>query len=78
MMPRQPPGSAEQRQPPARCGPGTDWREKPDAPPSFAHPRAAASAGQAPGQGPWPGKPASGSYSFRRTMRLETMGGSLR
>jgi len=33
---------------------------------------------QAPGQGPWPGEPTSGSYSFRRTMRLGTMGGSLR
>ena len=33
---------------------------------------------QAPGQAPWPGEPTSGSYSFRRTMRLGTMGGSLR
>jgi len=31
--------------------------------------RAAASGRQAPGQGPWPGEPASGSYSFRRIMR---------
>jgi hypothetical protein len=31
-----------------------------------------------PGQGPWPGQPASGSYSFRRTIQVETMGGSLR
>jgi len=35
---------------------------------------------QAPGQGPWPGKPTSGSYSFRRIMRgtASIMGGSLR
>ena len=36
--------------------------------------------GRPPGQGPWPGEPASGSYSFRRIMqRTESiMGGSLR
>ena len=42
--------------------------------------RVAASGRQAPGQGPWPGEPTSGSYSFRRIMqRTESiMGGSLR
>ena len=32
--------------------------------------RVTAAGRQAPGQGPWPGEPTSGSYSFRRTMRL--------
>ena len=36
--------------------------------------------GTPPGQGPWPGGPTSGSYSFRRILRRteSTMGGSLR
>jgi hypothetical protein len=42
--------------------------------------RVTASARQAPGQGPWPGEPTSGSYSFRQIMRstASTIGGSLR
>jgi hypothetical protein len=42
--------------------------------------RVTASDRQAPGQGPWPGEPTSGSYSFRRIMRgtASIMGGSLR
>src|SRR6266700_2938439 len=42
--------------------------------------RVAAWGRQAPGQGPWPGEPTSGSYSFRRIMRgiASIMGGSLR
>jgi hypothetical protein len=41
--------------------------------------RVTASGRQAPGQGPWPGEPTSGSYSFRRIMRSteSTIGGSL-
>jgi len=42
--------------------------------------RVAGSGRQAPGQGPWPGGPTSGSYSFRRIVRgtASIMGGSLR
>jgi hypothetical protein len=42
--------------------------------------RVTASGRHAPGQGPWPGEPTSGSYSFRRILQgtASTMGGSLR
>ena len=40
--------------------------------------RVAGSVGRPRARAPGPGKPTSGSYSFRRTMRVETMGGSLR
>jgi uncharacterized glyoxalase superfamily protein PhnB len=59
-------------------GPGTDWQDKPDAPPFLCAPSGCRFGRQAPGPGSLARETTSGSYSFRRAMRLETMGGSLR